>query len=882
MDLRLRTSAVGMVLAMGMAAPAFAAPLSFPDVPANHWAKDAVETLAAKHIVEGYPDGTFKGDRATTRWELAMVVARLLKQIEDGQSNFATKQDLEAINRLANSLKDELEALGQRVTKLEGDVSKLDQRVTELERITFYGSLEARLVSQCFTRNSKTPITDNDWDGNGFDLDGNANGFDYDHNIGTFAGANMTPAANFGVLPVADYTRGGVALTNGTGFSMKALLGLRIRVSDDVDAGAEFAAYSSVGDTVVDAFWGVSAPHSCNPFTANISNPIDGNSPYTRMVLDNFWVMHNPSGTKLTVGAYNENHVDNILYAGQPNYGAYGNKYLDNFGFDVNGSTKISDWGVFRWELMGTRLADGTDNWGWGNNYQTNLLAADLGLEFGAGQVKVNFLRVANDSENSESYNTGLINGINMDTNMNPLDTVGMTPDVAGASYMNSLQWVNPYPMYTSEYRNVPVGPSGIAASDDRPITNGGNVGDIGLGTFGAQQMVGFSVKADYKWDIGENGNTIYAAGQYARTQYKANKNSNYTSDGNAYKIEVGTNLLDGDLDLAIGYVGADPNYDPFVNVNPMFANNGIMNRTDFINFNQYSNMWSLHDVDEFAHNRKGFLFNGQWRFDERRGLVWAKAKILSQTKKSLYDTMHTFQAADGGLDVGSTIMGFDPGFMDPVFYGYASPTVYGTQSAQSFAMNADGSWDLIDAGINKTGHQNNWGIGASYKWENPRIKVDLGYEGSNYKRDTVAGLDCSSQNYVDLSNNVIHLGLGWEANDKWTLRAGCDWANTTGHWDPAGQYNVYSWDNGNIHDFDNIKVNQVVPYIGFDYDMTANTQWNLDLRYYDTRDGIDQNVFAGATTDTVSVNAHTYPGYTAHPFSWYGWQVTSQFKIKF
>ena len=64
-------------------APAFAQP--FADVPTNHWAYDAIAELAAKGLIEGYPDGTFKGDRAMTRYEMAMVVARLLARIESIQ-----------------------------------------------------------------------------------------------------------------------------------------------------------------------------------------------------------------------------------------------------------------------------------------------------------------------------------------------------------------------------------------------------------------------------------------------------------------------------------------------------------------------------------------------------------------------------------------------------------------------------------------------------------------------------------------------------------------------------------------------------------------------------------------------------------------------------
>ena len=72
--------AVATVLVFAMISPAFAQP--FADTPTNHWAYDAIAELAAKGLVEGYPDGTFKGDRAMTRYEMAMVVARLLARIE--------------------------------------------------------------------------------------------------------------------------------------------------------------------------------------------------------------------------------------------------------------------------------------------------------------------------------------------------------------------------------------------------------------------------------------------------------------------------------------------------------------------------------------------------------------------------------------------------------------------------------------------------------------------------------------------------------------------------------------------------------------------------------------------------------------------------------
>ena len=52
----------------------------FPDVPENHWAYEYVNGLREQGIVEGYPDGTFGGDRSMTRYEIAAVLYRALSK----------------------------------------------------------------------------------------------------------------------------------------------------------------------------------------------------------------------------------------------------------------------------------------------------------------------------------------------------------------------------------------------------------------------------------------------------------------------------------------------------------------------------------------------------------------------------------------------------------------------------------------------------------------------------------------------------------------------------------------------------------------------------------------------------------------------------------
>lgn len=68
------------LLVLGMALPAAAGP--FQDVPADHWAYDAVAKLVAAGLVEGFPDGTFKGERSMNRYQFAQIIARMVDKLD--------------------------------------------------------------------------------------------------------------------------------------------------------------------------------------------------------------------------------------------------------------------------------------------------------------------------------------------------------------------------------------------------------------------------------------------------------------------------------------------------------------------------------------------------------------------------------------------------------------------------------------------------------------------------------------------------------------------------------------------------------------------------------------------------------------------------------
>jgi len=107
------TVAAAMLLA---ALPAIANCAPLKDVAPSDWAYHAITSLADRGIIHGYPDGTFKGERAPTRSEMAALLSRAVARSE---ADAAPKADLEQTGHLIDALKDELDALSVRVTRIE-------------------------------------------------------------------------------------------------------------------------------------------------------------------------------------------------------------------------------------------------------------------------------------------------------------------------------------------------------------------------------------------------------------------------------------------------------------------------------------------------------------------------------------------------------------------------------------------------------------------------------------------------------------------------------------------------------------------------------------------------------------------------------------------
>ena len=111
--------ALAAVAALTAGVSAYAAN-PFSDVTADDWAYQAVSDLSVQGVVEGYPDGTFKGERNMTRYELAQIVARLMAK--EDQLNAEQQATLD---KLAGEYADELANLGVRVANLEKKVGNI-------------------------------------------------------------------------------------------------------------------------------------------------------------------------------------------------------------------------------------------------------------------------------------------------------------------------------------------------------------------------------------------------------------------------------------------------------------------------------------------------------------------------------------------------------------------------------------------------------------------------------------------------------------------------------------------------------------------------------------------------------------------------------------
>lgn len=150
MQNRLQALLLTALMVWTLAAPAMGAN-PFYDVPEDHWAYDSVEYLAEAGLVEGYPDGSFGGSRNFTRYEMALVFARIVARFEqyvDQRIDQGIDSRLEELTeQVATAMKEASGAL-EAASGASGDLSAVEaarqaQLVAEQAMEVALGTLDA-------------------------------------------------------------------------------------------------------------------------------------------------------------------------------------------------------------------------------------------------------------------------------------------------------------------------------------------------------------------------------------------------------------------------------------------------------------------------------------------------------------------------------------------------------------------------------------------------------------------------------------------------------------------------------------------------------------------------------------------------------------------
>ena len=174
MNKKILKVAVMAALATSIAVPAFANP--FSDVPAKHWSYDAVTKLAQAGVIEGYGDGTFRGDKTVTRYEMAQIVANAMTKslnadqkatVDQLSKEFATELNTMGVKveGMQNQIDNMVKVSGDarvRYTNVDNDTDKTDLRA----RVAFDGKINDDLKFNARLSGSFDPNTDNNNDVN--------------------------------------------------------------------------------------------------------------------------------------------------------------------------------------------------------------------------------------------------------------------------------------------------------------------------------------------------------------------------------------------------------------------------------------------------------------------------------------------------------------------------------------------------------------------------------------------------------------------------------------------------------------------------------------------------------------------------------------------
>lgn len=675
------------LFALTLSLPVFAAP--FGDVPEDHWAAEAVSQLAAKGLVEGYPDGLYRGDRAASRYEMAMVVSRLLAKVEQmakhEHEQYVTKQDLALVRKLMNEYKEELDALGVRMTNAEDAIASLEKRVTELERVRVYGEFGSRWISASATydtdRTAAAAIAQPT--ASSANLQAGVDHVNLRRKTWALDPFNYRPY----VFP---------RLSTGTSFTTSGTIGVKGKLGKDIDGGAEVSAWTGVGDRNNALRWGNRQPYLSNPFTENSSFTATGNLKDDafnfRAALDNVWARK--GDWKLTLGTYRPERIGEHFLAGAPNL-----QLLEpGFFYPLWGAQLKGKWTAGEIPMWGegyfAKLPDRGGTLGTANTY-TFGGRVDLNFNDNKGNVGVNWQRVVNTDIDPATANIVM-----------PLGG----PTVGG---------------FVPDGRAIPWTTRGNNTLD--PLNS--------LVTPANQEMDMYGVDAKYKFPEFDSKSfkNFMVAGKWSHSNYMPTT-AVFTSgattihspegDGDLWSFTLAAKVFN--VDLKGEWLSVDATYDPFLiqSPNPLFTGAAL---ADF-RWNQQSpysgyfnpsytgadnsGYYFVHNAMQYPQNRDGYRVSASWDFD-----LW-------KSKGTLYSSWMDFNQKHATNEFFTGIGTIEPHF-----------------TLNSTTTTTVDSAGLLHTGTNVKGNLQNWHNGLRYDivlpWTDNRLTWELWHWFSHQRRAT-------------------------------------------------------------------------------------------------------------------------------------------------
>ena len=306
-------SAITAALVVGAASTTFAAANPFSDVPADSWAYDAVTTLAADGVIDGYPDGTYKGQNTMTRYEMAQIVARAMAKTD------LEKADKALVDKLAAEFAEELDNLGVRVADLEKKSDnvkwggELRYRYYDIDRDSNLGDETHNKV--LFRLEPKAYIGNSGWTANArldyemnLSTDENNDGVEVDRAwvegplFGATVQAGRVPVFTAQGLMFDDRISGGTIAFGSDEFKTTLAAGRYNRDHDDVD--------TTIGGNVRD----ITAEYYGVQFDYTPNDNLALNAGYTALTGIDVNYFNNLDGMALP--AYGDDNTANIWYVG--------------------------------------------------------------------------------------------------------------------------------------------------------------------------------------------------------------------------------------------------------------------------------------------------------------------------------------------------------------------------------------------------------------------------------------------------------------------------------------------------------------------------------------------------------------------------------------